>query len=253
MARLWSILSHTLIILLLTALTQIGGIAWLLALRVRRWRLVAFAAAYAGLWMAAVSLAPLQGRVPLPCHGETLQMQSPLYCVMLRHFVTPELAEVAHDIAADVAAAHPGTVTLALDGSFPFLDGMPLLPHLSHHDGRKLDFAFFYTDDAGKYLPGKTRSPIGYFAFELPGDPVCPPARLTLRWQFAWLQPLWPDRPLNAARTETLLRATLSHPKLDRLFLEPPLAAQLGVQAHPKLRFQGCRAARHDDHIHMQI
>jgi hypothetical protein len=37
-----------------------------------------------------------------------------------------------------------------------------------------------------------------------------------------------------------------------KIFVEPPLAAQLGL-SDPKIRFQGCRAARHDDHIHIQL
>jgi len=36
------------------------------------------------------------------------------------------------------------------------------------------------------------------------------------------------------------------------MLLEPPLARRLGV-ADTRLRFQGCRAARHDDHIHIQF
>jgi hypothetical protein len=36
------------------------------------------------------------------------------------------------------------------------------------------------------------------------------------------------------------------------VFVEPYLAARLGVTA-PAIRFQGCRAARHDDHIHFQV
>jgi hypothetical protein len=39
---------------------------------------------------------------------------------------------------------------------------------------------------------------------------------------------------------------------VERVFIEPYLAARLGV-ASPVLGFQGCRAARHDDHIHVQI
>jgi hypothetical protein len=39
---------------------------------------------------------------------------------------------------------------------------------------------------------------------------------------------------------------------IERIFIEPYLAARLGVSS-PLLGFQGCRAARHDDHIHIQI
>lgn len=242
--------AHALLVLALTALTQLGGLAWLMSLATR-WRWRVFPLAYLALWGLAQVAAPLAGRVPLPCTGEPLRMRSAFYCLTLRNFVTPDLASVAQDAAARVAADHPGTVTLALDGGFPFLTGMPLLPHLSHDDGEKLDFAFFYTDPGGTYLPGRTRSPLGYFAFE-PGPDTCPPAFPTLRWSLPWAQPLWPDRPLDAPRTATLARALLDDPRVDRMFLEPWPATALGL-ADPKLRFQGCRAARHDDHIHIQL
>lgn len=245
------ILRHGAMFVALTVLTQLGGIAWLVALRFR-WRLVAFVLAYAALWGMAQVTAGLAGRVALPCTGEPLRMQSPLYCVALRNFVTPEVAGIAQDAAATMAAAHPGTVTLALDGGFPFLTGMPLLPHLSHDDGEKLDLAFYYTGPGGAYLPGKTRSPIGYWAFEGAEAAACPPVWLTTRWSMAWLQPLWPDRPLDADRTAALVRVLAADDRVGKLFVEPPLAARLGL-SDDKLRFQGCRAARHDDHIHLQL
>jgi hypothetical protein len=49
-----------------------------------------------------------------------------------------------------------------------------------------------------------------------------------------------------------LARALLADPMMGKAFLEPPLARQLGPK-DAKLRFQGCRAARHDDHIHAQL
>jgi hypothetical protein len=246
------IILHGAVIVMLTVLTQLCGIAWALSLTVRRWRVPVFLGAFLVLWVAAQALAPLAGRVALPCTGDTLRMQSPLYCATLRNFVTPELASVAEEAALRVADAYPGTVTLALDGGFPFLDGMPLLPHLSHDDGEKLDFAFFYTDPAGTYLPGVTRSPVGYWAFETDGASDCPPVRLTMRWGMGWLQPLFPDRPFDPGRTAALTEALLDDPRVAKVFLEPPLATRLGLDSD-KLRFQGCRAARHDDHIHVQL
>lgn len=243
-------LGHGAIFVLLTLLTQLGGLAWLAALGFRR-RMFAFALAYSAILLAAQIMAPAFGRQALPCLGDTLRSQSPAYCLMLRNFVTPDLANAARRAADTVAAEHPGTVTLTLDAGFPFVTGMPLLPHLSHDDGEKLDLAFFYQDASG-YLPGKTRSPIGYWAFEGNDDAGCPPVWLTTRWNLGALQPLWPDRMLEPARTKTLMRALLADPAVAKVFLEPPLAAALGL-SDAKLRFQGCRAARHDDHIHIQL
>ncbi|MEZ5797988.1 MAG: hypothetical protein R3D63_11225 [Paracoccaceae bacterium] len=246
-------LVHGVAILGLTLLTQLGGLAWGAGVLSRR-RGLRFAAvaliAYAALFGAAHLAAPLAGRVALPCLGAPLRMQSPFYCLALRNFVTPDLRAVARDAAAALADDFPGTVTLALDGGFPF-GGVPMLPHLSHADGRKLDFAFFYADDAG-YRPGVTASPLGYFAFERVGEETCPPASLTLRWDMHWMRPLLRDLRLERDRTAALVRVLLRDRRVAKVFVEPPLAARL-VLSDPRLRFQGCRAARHDDHIHIQI
>ncbi len=239
---------HGMVILALTLLTQLGGIAWIIALFFRR-RLIVFLLAYAGLWTLAYTTSP---RRALPCFGEPLRMQSPLYCALNRHYVAPELASVAQDAATRMAITFPGTITLALDGGFPFMDGMPLIPHLSHDDGEKLDFAFYYATPDGRYLPGQTRSPLGYFAFENTPPENCPANSLTLRWQLSWLQTLLPNRPLDGPRTAALITQLAADPRVSKIFVEPPLAARLGL-SHPKIRFQGCRAARHDDHIHIQL
>lgn len=244
------LLGHGMLILGLTVLTQLGGLAWLVALRFRR-RLVVFVLAYAALWGAAQLAAPALGRVPVPCTGEVLREQSWVYCALMRNFVTADLLAVAEDAAAVVAAEFPGTVTLALDGGFPLLDGMPLVPHLSHDDGEKLDFAFYYADDRG-YVAGRTASPLGYFAFLRLDAEACPPARVTLRWDMDWVQPLVRDLTLEPERTRALIRALAGDARVGKVFVEPPVVEALGVTG-PKLRFQGCRAARHDDHIHIQL
>lgn len=244
------IAAHAGLIVALTLLTQLGGIAWVVALLARR-RLVAFVAAYAVLWVGAVWTAPAFGRVPLPCLGEgSLRMQSVLYCALNRRYADPELAEALADLAEATEARHPGTPTLVLDAGFPFVDGFPMLPHLSHRDGRAADLAFPYRvkDD---YLPGRTRSPIGYFAFE-DGPTDCPSRWLDLRWDLSWLQPLWPRWEPEPARMRTMLQLLADDPRIAKVLIEPHLEARFGVSS-PKLRFQGCRAARHDDHIHVQL
>jgi hypothetical protein len=244
------VFGHGLIILGLTALTQLGGLAWLVALRFRR-RLVAFVVIYAALWGAAQVAAPVFGRVPVPCFGEVLRAQSWVYCGLMRNFVTPDLLAVAEDASTKVAVEFPGTVTLALDGSFPFGDGIPLLPHLSHDDGRKLDFAFFYSDAKG-YVAGRTDSPLGYFAFLHLGEDTCRPVWATLRWDMDWFRPLNRGLALEPERTRALINALLADPRVEKIFVEPPVAETLSVVGD-KLRFQGCRAARHDDHLHIQL
>ncbi|WP_354001959.1 hypothetical protein [Stagnihabitans tardus] len=157
---------------------------------------------------------------------------------------------MAQDLAQHMEAQFPGTVTLTLDGSFPLFDGVPLLPHLSHDDGEKLDLAYYYEGAEG-YVPGRTRSPLGYFAFEQ-GPTDCPPRRLTLRWDLDWLQGLFPDLALDRTRTAEALRVLGQDPRLGRIFVEPHLRESLSVGG-ARFGFQGCRAARHDDHIHIQL
>ena len=247
---MFRIILHCALVAVLTVLTQLGGLAWLAALFFRR-RLLVFLLAYAVLWGGAQVIAPVFGRVPVPCSGEVLREQSWLYCVMLRNFVTPEVAAVAHDAAEAVAREYPGTVTLALDGSFPFGDGIPLAPHLSHDDGEKLDFAFYYADASG-YVPGRTDSPLGYFAFLRSGDETCPPVWLTLRWDMGWFTPLLRGLQWESGRTRALIDALVADPRVGKVFVEPPVAQMLGL-SNEKMRFQGCRAARHDDHLHVQL
>lgn len=243
-------LKHGAWVLFLTLLTQLGGLAWLGALMFRR-RWLAFGVFYVGLAVAAIWVAPVFGRVPLSCWERgPLQVQSWFYCALNRTYVTPELAEVLYDTAAAVAEDHPDTVTLMLDGSFPFMTGFPLLPHLSHDDGEKADLAFYYRDE-DTYLPAAVRAPLAYFAFE-EGESPCRPAWLSMRWDMGLLQRFWRDYELDAERMTSVMTHLSADPRVGKIFLEPHLVARLGV-AHDKVRFQGCRAARHDDHIHFQL
>ena len=242
---------HVLIIVLLTALTQLGGLAWLLSRFLRR-KIFGFFALYIAFSVASLWVAPLGGRVATSCASDSpLQVQSWFYCITTRTYVQPELADVLEDAAAAVEAAYPGTETLMLDGSLPFVDGFPLLPHLSHDDGRKADLAFYYRDGKGGYLPGRTKSPIGFFVFE-DGPTDCRAQWPTLRWYMGWLQPYWPSWEIDEARTAKLIQVLAADSRVGKILLEPHLKNRLKLD-HPKIRFQGCRAARHDDHIHMQL
>jgi hypothetical protein len=259
-----------LFLVVLTLLTQIGGIVFLATIGLsyvakisdRLAKLAVFLSLYATATVAAHQVAPLFGRVPLPCFsGNTpLKLQSPLYCVLNRNYVTGDVLRVADALSRYMAGAFPGTVTLALDANFPFLDGFPLLPHLSHNDGRKLDIAFYYRGKAGDAMNGRTRSPIGYFAFERAsaGTPLPCDGRndlLTFRWNLGFLQPLFADWHLDEERTKAAVQWLSSDGRkmgVEKIFIEPHLAKRLAVD-DGLVRFQGCRAARHDDHIHFQV
>jgi hypothetical protein len=138
---------------ILTVVTQIGGMALLLAWPLGRVRAaagmpralrgglvaVAFVAIYVALTGVVVPpLAALGGRVPLPCQAEAdrpFGAGHPLYCVLNRHYVDARVMPLLEQMARDMDRIYPGTVTLFLDANFPFLNRFPLLPHLSHNDG----------------------------------------------------------------------------------------------------------------------
>ena len=88
---------HILIIIILTLVTQLGGIAWGLALLLRMLFgrfLVLFLALYLGLTILAHYAAPLAGRVALPCLDagpSQIAVLNPLYCALNRYFVSPEM------------------------------------------------------------------------------------------------------------------------------------------------------------------
>lgn len=244
------IIKHAVIVLVLTIVTQLGGLAWA-ASRFFRRKYVAFLAFYAVLSLAAILVAPMFGRVPLACGAQgPLSVHSWLYCITNRNYVTPEMRDVLFDLSNSLETAYPGTRTRVLDAGFPFLEGFPLLPHLSHDDGEKADLAFFYKDETG-YLPAQARSPIGYFAFE-DGPTACQANHLTLRWDLELLQPLWPDLQLEKQRTAYAVNWLARDRRVGKVFIEPHLKRSLGI-SNSKVRFQGCRAARHDDHIHVQL
>jgi len=255
-----------LVLVLLTLLTQVGGAVFAICWFVNRfWPAGSFlpraginAGLFASLYVVlsvftVPQLAALGGRVPLPCTAEPdrpFAAAHPAFCWLNRHYVDPRLLTLMTDLSRDVARQFPGTVTLFFDANLPFIDGFPLLPHLSHGDGRKLDIAYYYLGANDVYLPAQTRSPIGYWTFEQPGAGETPsPCRanawLTTRWDMPFLQGLFPARPLAPARTRAALRWLVTEGQsagVERIFIEPYLATRLGVSS-PLLGFQGCRAA----------
>jgi hypothetical protein len=263
-------LAHAAVVLVLTALTQVGGVIYLVALAARRrlpqnpgvGLIAAFVGLYALAWFPIQSVAALTGRVGLPCAERgALRVATPLYCALHRHYVRRATLRVAQQLAHALNERHPGTLTQTLDAGFPFFDGFPLLPHLSHDDGRRLDLAFYYADaESGHYARGALRSPIGYWAFEQPTPRERQPCRNargpSLRWDQDWFQPLV-RRDLVADRRR--LTTALSWLSTEgralgarRALIEPHLADRMQLDRR-FVRFQGCRASRHDDHFHIDV
>lgn len=193
------------------------------------------------------------GLVPLDCDSPgALQPVRRGYCVRLRHYVTRPAREALETAAARVAAQFPGSRILFMEASWPRGE-RPMPPHLSHGDGREIDLALFWTDLEGRPL-ARLPNPSGYHAYEPPRrevERVCVGQRSLLNDA--------PDPPrtrrwkLDEARTTAMVRAFVADPRVRRVFIEPHLKARLGLAHEAKVRFAGCSAARHDDHIHVDF
>ena len=249
--RLLRYLSTAIIFASLTLLTQIGGLAYLLglaagfipALRLsRRWlrrtaMLTVAVASYTfmTLWLGP-PLAQLAGRVRLPCSTNSegpVVAATWLTCALNRGYVRPEVLTVVLALGDEIGRQFPGSRVTALEANFPFVDGFPLLPHLSHRDGRKVDLAYFYRS-TGTNAPIAHGSPswLGYFIYEQPreGDPLPCAGRWTpLRWNFEWLQPRPTTWRLDPERTAWVLTWLKEQPRVARLSIEPHLAQRLGI------------------------
>lgn len=50
-----------------------------------------------------------------------------------------------------------------------------------------------------------------------------------------------------------MIQAFSEQTLIEKLFLEPHLKKRWQLEAYDKIRLHGCRAVRHDDHLHVQI
>ncbi|MDP2604663.1 MAG: hypothetical protein Q8S00_19065, partial [Deltaproteobacteria bacterium] len=172
-----------------------------------------------------------------------------------RNYVRPPVRQLLERVAISVSQQSPGTTVQYLDANFPFLNRFPLLPHLSHHDGRKVDLAFLYQATQTHQPLSSPPSPIGYWAYEQPTahhPQPCRSVRSWLRWDFDWLQPVFAFAEIDRERTALVAQTLLNDAAVQKIFIEPHLKERLQLESS-KVRFQGCRAARHDDHLHVQI
>jgi len=52
--------------------------------------------------------------------------------------------------------------------------------------------------------------------------------------------------------TKTLITQLLKEKSVGKIFIEPRLKQRLNLTDN-RIRYQGCEAVRHDDHIHVQL
>jgi len=174
-----------------------------------------------------------------------------------RHYVVPQLKQELIIVSNKFQKSSSGLKVIYLNANFPFWNGFPLLPHLSHNDGKKIDLSFIYRKD-GK-LTNQKPARSGYGHFENPHETEeNQHHKCTQRgyWQYGYAKYLTfgvsDDFEFDANHTRTWINLLLNRRQTQKLFIEPHLKARMGL-THEKLRYQGCHSVRHDDHIHYQI
>lgn len=274
--RLLKIVLGLLLICLLTAVTQVGGVVFLISLLTfglidkrlkRRWtRVTAKVFSFVTLYLIFVFVVvPLTaksfGRVQLPVfENRHLQPANIWTCLLNRNYVRPQLREITYKVAESMNSKYPGTTINYLDANFPFINKFPLLPHLSHNDGKKLDLSFQYNDSQTGQMTNDIPSFIGYGICEEPKEgEENKPADCDKKgyWQYNLLRDIVSQNnkdkfTFDNKRTKELVNSFASHDGLGKIFIEPHLKTRLGLTSS-KIRFHGCQAVRHDDHIHVQL
>lgn len=267
-------LAHLLWFAFLTLLTQTGGLIWLLAALLHR----LLGARYAFLFrrfflfsllylLSTVTLVPavarLFHRVPLPVFSNPhLQPENIWFSVLNRHYVRPELKKAVERVAQQMQQTYPGGVVWYLDAGFPWIDGYPLQPHFSHYDGKKVDLVFYWKSAAANLPVQGAPSPFGYgvFARALPGEYDYAKECMEKGYWYISLDgtlaaPFFKEKDyvFDAERTGHLAKLLAADPAIGKILIQPHLEKRLGIGHLDKFRQQGCRAARHDDHFHVQL
>ncbi|MFT5336367.1 MAG: CheY-like chemotaxis protein [Luteibaculaceae bacterium] len=196
-------------------------------------------------------IALLSGRQKIT-HSNNLNPANYFSVILNRNYVSPDLQEVLNRVSEHQQIRF-------LDANFPFIDGFPLLPHLSHNDGQKIDISFLYETQQGQIVD-KTKSISGYGVFESPRpNEFNQTTDCKRKGYFQYDFPKYlsfgsinPHLQFSESGTKSLILNVLNKSIVDKMFLEPHLVSRLNVH-HEKVRFHGCRAVRHDDHIHIQV
>lgn len=202
-------------------------------------------------------IAPIFGRQNIE-DSALIKGHSFFYKLTNRTYVTPQLHNVLVQAARELNQKYNNIQLVYLDANFPFIDKFPLLPHLSHNDGKKIDLSFVYKEN--NQISNKKPSLSGYGVFESPSEheykqyEIC---KTKGYWQYDFPKHLTfgtlnPQLNFSEEASKHLISVILKQHEIGKIFIEPHLKARLNL-SHSKLRFHGCQAVRHDDHIHIQL
>ena len=130
---------------------------------------------------------------------------------------------------------------------------------MSHNDGQKIDFSFCYRDRANKQT-NECPSIIGYGICEEPLPNENNTANYCNQkgyWQYNILRLITPQSnkknfKFDTEKTKALIEFFVAKHTIGKIFIEPHLKTRLNLTSS-KVRFHGCQAVRHDDHIHIQL
>lgn len=258
------ILVHIILIVFLTALTQVGGLIWLLSILISKKRNIKKRIVFPVLYLffnliLTPPIAKYFGRVRLPTFShKIIKPKNFFYPLLFRNYVKPKLKIILEESAVSLNKEFPNSKLIYLDANFPFYDGFPLLPHLSHNDGKKIDLSFFYLDK-NKIPTNKKPSYSGYGIFEHPKRGEINTTTYCKGkgyWQYDYAKSLTfgttKSLIFNKKITYFLIRNLLKNSYTQKIFIEPHLKIRLNITSN-RVRFHGCKAVRHDDHIHLQI
>jgi len=261
-------LFHIVIVSLLTLVTQIGGIIWILNFSYfkrknpsnsRLAKISSFIVLYLIFTFGLIPIFAKQlGRTPLPILKSGNLIPHNLITPLLnRHYVKPQLKAQLTELSNKINSKNNSLKVSYLDANFPFIDGFPLLPHLSHSDGRKVDLSFYYTKDkkVGNLKPSNS----GYGKFVEPTGREhnqTNDCKARGYWQYDFTKYITlgsrNDLEFDQNNTKKIIDYITSDKKTQMVLIEPHLKKRMNL-TNKKIRFHGCHAVRHDDHIHFQI
>ncbi len=250
-------------IVVLTILTQVGGILYAITFLIYRRQLIKRWLVFTGLYLICTFvlipyIAPIFGREKIKTN-KTIKVHMLLTSLTNRNYVVPEVNNVLTNVSIELKDKYPDLEIHCLDANFPFLNRFPLLPHLSHDDGKKLDLSLIYKNEE-EIITNDKPSVSGYGIFEEPRTKEYDQIEICKSkgyWQYDISKYMTLGKTntsitLSEKGTTLLLEAILTQSSISKVFIEPHVRTRLGI-THAKLRYHGCQAVRHDDHIHLQV
>lgn len=256
---------NCLLFIFLTVITQIGGFIYLLSIVIsNKWKyqfrlkkLVLFISIYLiTTFLIIPAIAPFFGREKIK-NTKNIQPTSIVTVLLNRNYVRPKLNELLQQTALKLK--NKKVNIHYLDANFPFINNFPLLPHLSHNDGRKLDLSLVYQTNKG-IVSDKQKSNSGYGIFEEPLKNETNQSLLCKKNgykqydypKYITFGSINQNLIFSEKGTKDLINSLLLNNNLEKLFIEPHLKQRLNL-SDSRIRYHGCKAVRHDDHIHIQI